>query len=282
MKTDHSIAALCQAFEVSPSGYYDWCRRQHQPGPRAQEDQKLREEIERIHHESRQTYGAPRIQAVLRSRGLCHGRNRLGRLMREQHICGRARRRYRVRTTDSQHDQPIAPNRLASRSGVCRPNEVWVADITCIPTEQGWLYVAAILDLYSRRIVGWAASQRIDTQLVMVAWTMALVHRKPPAGLLFHSDRGVQYASLQYRKALELARAIASMSRKANCYDNAIMESFWSTLKMELLYGPGRTFSSAEQARAALFEYIEVFYNNQRLHSSLGFQAPAQFELAHN
>ena len=282
MKTDHSIAALCQAFEVSPSGYYDWCRRQRQPGPRAQEDQKLREEIGRIHHESRQTYGAPRIQAVLRSRGLCHGRNRLGRLMRQQHICGRARRRYRVRTTDSQHDQPIAPNRLANRSGACRPNEVWVADITYIPTEQGWLYVAAILDLYSRRIVGWATSQRIDTQLVMAAWTRALVHRKPPAGLLFHSDRGVQYASLQYRKALELARAIASMSRKANCYDNAIMESFWSTLKMELLYGPGRTFASAEQARAALFEYIEVFYNNQRLHSSLGFQAPAQFELAHN
>ena len=282
MKTDHSIGGLCRAFEVSPSGYYDWCRRQRQPGPRAQEDQKLREEIGRIHHQSRQTYGAPRIQAVLRSRGLCHGRNRLGRLMRQQHICGRARRRYRVRTTDSQHDQPIAPNRLASHSGACRPNEVWAADITYIPTEQGWLYVAAILDLYSRRIVGWAASQRIDTPLVMAAWTMALVHRKPPAGLLFHSDRGVQYASLQYRKALDLAQAIASMSRKANCYDNAIMESFWSTLKMELLYGPGRTFASAEQARAALFEYIEVFYNNQRLHSSLGFQAPAQFELAHN
>ena len=281
MKTDHPIAVLCRAFEVSPSGYYDWRRRQQQPGPRAVEDQELTEHIRRIHHESRHTYGAPRIQAALRAGGRRHGRNRLSRLMRQQHICGRVRRRHRVRTTDSGHEQPIAPNRLAGLV-VRQANQVWVADITYIPTEEGWLYVAAILDLYSRRIVGWAASLRIDTDLVLSAWNRALHHRQPPAGLIFHSDRGVQYASVQYRKGLDLARAIASMSRKANCYDNAVMEAFWSTLKVELLYGPGRSFASAEQARAALFDYIEVFYNRQRLHSALGYQAPAQFELADN
>jgi len=201
--------------------------------------------------------------------------------MRQQQICGRQRRRYRVRTTDSNHDRPIAPNRLPGLK-VSRPNEVWVADITYIPVNDEWLYVAAILDLYSRRIVGWAASSRIDTDLVMSAWNMAVRHRQPAAGLVFHSDRGVQYASLQYRQMLDVAGVIASMSRKANCYDNAVMEAFWSTLKTEVLYGPGRCFNSAQEARAALFDYIEVFYNRRRLHSSLGYQAPAQFELSNN
>jgi len=281
LKADHSIKALCQAFEVGPSGYYDWRRRQAQPGPRAREDEQLSEQIRRIHGESRCTYGAPRIQAVLRASGGRHGRNRLNRLMRQQQICGRQRRRYRVRTTDSKHDQPIAPNRLPGHK-VSRPNEVWVADITYIPIDHEWLYVAAILDLYSRRIVGWACGSRIDTDLVLRAWNMAVRHRQPPAGLIFHSDRGVQYASLQYRKMLDVAGAIASMSRKANCYDNAVMEAFWSTLKTEVLYGPGRCFASAQEGRAALFDYIEVFYNRRRLHSSLGYQSPAQFELSNN
>jgi len=281
LKADHSIKALCQAFEVGPSGYYDWRRRQAQPGPRARQDEQLAEQIRRIHSESRCTYGSPRIQAVLRAWGSRHGRNRLNRLMRQQQICGRQRRRYRVGTTDSNHDRPIAPNRLPGLK-VSRPNEVWVADITYIPVNDEWLYVAAILDLYSRRIVGWAANSRIDTDLVMSAWSMAVRHRQPAAGLVFHSDRGVQYASLQYRQMLDVAGVIASMSRKANCYDNAVMEAFWSTLKTEVLYGPGRCFNSAQEARAALFDYIEVFYNRRRLHSSLGYQAPAQFELSNN
>ena len=282
MKIEHSITLLCRAFAVSPSGYYDWRERQTHPGPRAQHNQQLKEQILRIHRESRQTYGAPRIQASLRALGQRHGRNRLGRLMRQEQICGRQKRRYRVLTTDSRHDQPIAPNRLLELPALTGPNQIWVADITYIRTAETWLYLAAILDLYSRRIVGWALSQRSDSALVVAAWNMALCHRQPPAGLIFHSDRGVQYASLQYRQALAVAQAIASMSRKANCYDNAVMEAFWSTLKLELVYRQEPRFGSPEAAHAALFEYIEVFYNRQRLHSALGYQTPTAFEHANN
>jgi len=195
-------------------------------------------------------------------------------------LCGRQQKRYRVRTTDSKHDQPIAPNRLAQLPAASRPNEIWVADITYVSTAQGWVYVAAILDLYSRRIVGWAVSQQINTALVLTALNMALCHRQPPAGLVFHSDRGVQYASLEYRQRLSSAQMIASMSRKANCYDNATMEAFWSTLKLELIYR--RDFQDARQVRGALFDYIEVFYNRQRLHSALDYRTPVQFECADN
>jgi putative transposase len=278
LKAEHCIQPLCRALDVSPSGYYDWCRRQSQPCPRRQQDQQLKADIGRIHKESRRTYGAPRIQARLRAAGQRHGRNRIGRLMRQEKLCGRQKRRYHVRTTDSRHDQPIAPNRLAHWPAPTGPDQVWVADITYVPTAQGWLYVAAILDLYSRRIVGWAASQRIDTALVLGAWNRARCHRQPPAGLLLHTDRGVQYASLQHRQALELAQAIASMSRKGNCYDNAVMEAFWSTLKLELVYRQEQGFATWAQARAALFEYIEVFYNRQRLHSALAYRTPAGFE----
>jgi putative transposase len=281
MRSEHPIRALCQAFGVSTSGYYDWQKRQAQPGPRRQEDQRLKEQICQIHKESRQTYGVPRIQAVLRACGQRHGRNRLQRLMREQQICGRQRKRFRIRTTDSRHDQPIAPNRLACLPRTTRPNQIWVADITYISTAEGWLYLAAVMDLHSRRIVGWALSERIDTALVMAAWNMALCHRQPPAGLIFHSDRGVQYASLEYRSALKVAEAIASMSRKGNCYDNAAMEAFWSTIKLELVYRQN-AFNTREQARQSLFEYIEVFYNRQRLHSALSYQSPAGFEHAYN
>lgn len=281
MKAEHPILLLCGAFEVSTSGYYQWCRRQNAPSQRHQEDQQLKAQIVHIHQQSRQTYGTPRVQAELRRTGQRHGRNRIGRLMREERICGRQKRRFRPRTTDSNHDQPIAPNRLAQIPAPGRPDRVWVADITYIAIGQGqWLYLAAILDLYSRRIVGWAMGQRLDTALVLGAWNMALRHRKPPAGVLFHSDRGVQYASFQYRQALALAHAVASMSRRANCYDNAVMEAFWSTLKLELVYR--RTFANQEQASQALFEYIEVFYNRKRLHSALGYQSPAQFEHANN
>jgi putative transposase len=280
MNQEHRVAAMCRTFEVSPSGYYDWRHRQSSPGRRAQQDQQLKKQVLQIHRTSRKTYGSPRICASLRESGQRHGRNRISRLMRQENISGRQKGRFRVQTTDSNHSEPVAPNRLTQGPSPQRPNQVWVADITYVDTRQGWVYVAAILDLYSRRIVGWAVSSQINTALVLAALQMALCHRQPPAGLIFHSDRGVQYASLEYRQALALAKMIASMSRRANCYDNAAMESFWSTLKLELIY---RTeFADQVQVRQAVFDYIEVFYNRQRLHSSLGYRTPAQFECANN
>jgi len=280
MKEQFPIRAMCHAFEVSSSGYYHWRKLQQQPCSRQLQDQQLKEQILQIHEQSRQTYGAPRIQRCLLQHGYHHGRNRIARLMRQAQIYGRQHRRFRPVTTQSKHDQPIAPNRLKQRPAPSGPDQVWVADITYISTAAGWLYLAAILDLYSRRVVGWAMSTRIDTALVMAAWKMAITHRQPPAELIFHSDRGVQYASQEYRQALVAAGAVASMSRKANCYDNAVMESFWSTLKLELIYR--QELATQEQARRALFDYLEIFYNRQRLHSSLGYQTPAQFENANN
>jgi transposase InsO family protein len=280
MKTEHSIAQLCRAFEVSLSGYYDWSGRQERPGPRQQEDQRLKEQIVRIHADSRKTYGSPRVQMKLRQSGQRHGRNRIGRLMREQNVCGRQKKRYRVLTTDSRHDEPVAPNRLARAPVASRANQIWVADITYVATAQGWVYVAAIMDLYSRRIVGWAVSRRINTALVLMALSMALTHRQPPDGLLFHSDRGVQYASGDYRRALCAAGLVASMSRRGNCYDNAAMEAFWSTLKLELIYR--QKYKDIGRVRRGVFDYIEVFYNRERLHSALGYKAPEAFESGEN
>jgi putative transposase len=280
MKNDHPILKLCLHLEVSASGYYDWQRRLNRPGQRAIEDEVLAQAIGQIHARSRETYGAPRVEKELRQKGRCHGRNRIARLMKEQGLCGRQKRRYRVQTTDSNHDQPIAPNRLAQAPKATAPNQLWVADITYIETKEGWLYLAAILDLYSRKIVGWAMSERIDTVLVLKALAMALLHRRPPAKLLFHTDRGVQYASGDYRQALGNAGLIASMSRRGNCYDNATMESFWSTLKLELVYR--RLFDTRTQARMQIFDYIETFYNRQRAHSALGYHSPVDFELLNN
>jgi putative transposase len=280
MKNDHPILTLCLHLEVSSSGYYDWQRRRLCPRPRALEDQALAQEIDQIHTRSRKTYGAPRIEKELRKRGRCHGRNRVARLMKEQGLCGRQKGRYRIRTTDSNHDQPIAPNRLAQAPKATAPNQLWAADITYIETKEGWLYLAAILDLYSRKIVGWAMSERIDTALVLKALAMALLHRRPPTELLFHSDRGVQYASGDYRQALAQAGLIASMSRRGNCYDNATMESFWATLKLELVYRDH--FATRAYARREIFDYIETFYNRQRTHSALDFLSPVDFELLNN
>jgi putative transposase len=280
MKTEHPIRSLCEALEVSASGYYDWSNRQTQPSPRAQENARLAQQIVQIHQASRHTYGSPRIQKVLGQAGHAYGRHRIARLMRQQGLCGRAKGRFRVCTTDSNHDQPIAPNRLPDLPAPSAPNQVWLGDITYIATEEGWLYLAGILDLYSRRLTGWAMSEHIDTELILAAWGMALTHRHPPAGLVFHSDRGVQYASHDYRQALQNSQAIASMSRKGNCYDNAAMESFWSTLKQELIYR--RHFKTRAEARQAIFDFIEVFYNRQRLHSSLDYRSPIDFETQNN
>jgi transposase InsO family protein len=200
--------------------------------------------------------------------------------MKQEGLCGRQKARYRVQTTDSNHDEPIAPNRLAEAPKATAPNQIWVADITYIQTGESWLYLAAVMDLYSRKIIGWAMGEYIDTALVLKALFMALLHRQPPVGLLFHSDRGVQYASADYRSALTHAGLVASMSRKGNCYDNAAMESFWSTLKLELVYR--REFQTRAHARSEIFDYIEVFYNRQRSHSSLGCLSPVDFELQNN
>jgi putative transposase len=280
MKNHHSIQTLCATFDVSASGYYDWRSRLTAPGPRARETQALTQSIKTIHAKSRQTYGSPRIQIELRKTGARHGRNRIARLMQQEDLCGRQKARYRVCTTDSNHDEPIAPNRLAEAPAPSAPNQIWVADITYIQTQEGWLFVAAILDLYSRKIVGWAMSERIDTALILKALFMALLHRQPPADLLFHSDRGVQYASADYRRALAQAGLTASMSRKGNCYDNAAMESFWSTLKLELVYR--RVFPTRGQAQQEIFDYIESFYNRQRTHSALSYQSPVDFETQNN
>lgn len=280
MKENHSIETLCQTLAVSPSGYYDWRVRQQRPGPRAAADQELLQQLEVMHQQSRQTYGSPRLQALLRRQGQRHGRNRIARLMRLGGLYGRQKRRYRIRTTQSRHGFPIAPNRLAQIPAPNAPNQSWVADVTYIPTAQGWLYLAAVLDLYSRKIVGWSTSSRNDSALILQAWTMAYQHRQPPRRLLFHSDRGSTYASGDFQAALRKAGVLSSMSRAGNCYDNAAIESFWSTLKWELVYRI--SFTSPAHAQAQLFDYIEVFYNRQRLHSALNYLCPVDFELLNN
>jgi transposase InsO family protein len=280
MKLEYPARLLCQVLSVSPSGYYDWQHRQTHPSGRALENAHLIKVIEQIHQASRKTYGSPRIQQALRQRGCCHGRNRIARLMRQKNLFGRRPRRFRVQTTDSNHAEPVAPNRLAQYPAPQAANQVWLADITYIPTDEGWLYLAGILDLFSRKIVGWAMAECLDTRLVLASWNMALAQRHPGCPQLLHSDRGVQYASAQFRNALRATNTLGSMSRKGNCYDNAVMESFWSTLKHELIYRCH--FQTRAQARQAIFEYIEVFYNRRRLHSSLNFLSPVDFENQNN
>lgn len=280
MKSQHAVSLLCELLAVSKSGYYDWQRRRTQPGRRALQNQALRARIKAIHQSSRRTYGSPRVRAVLLQAGQRHGRNRIARLMKEEGLFGRQKRRWRLRTTDSNHAEPIAPNRLALAGPPQKPHQIWVGDITYIQTSEGWLYLAAILDLYTRKIVGWNMSAHIDSALVTGALAMALARSPARRPLIFHSDRGVQYACGPYRAALARAGLFPSMSRKANCYDNAAMESFWSTLKLELVY---RTdFPTHQQARTALFDYIETFYNRQRAHSALGYLSPVDFELQNN
>ena len=280
MKAQYPIRTLCQALEVSASGYYAWRERKASPSPRVQENQWLARLIHDEFKASRQTYGSPRIHQVLQQQGHGYGRRRIARLMRQERLCGRQKKRFRVRTTDSRHDQPIAPNRLAQQPEPQQANQVWVADITYIRTGPGWLYLSAVMDFYSRRIIGWAMSETIDTELVLASWRMALSRRPVPDQLIVHSDRGCQYASAEFRNALQKQGALASMSRKANCYDNAAMESFWSTLKLELVYR--RKFTTPGEARAEIFSFIELFYNPKRLHSSLKYLSPVDFETQNN
>ena len=274
MSGDYPIKALCATLAVSRSGYYAWAR--STGSAHARRDRELRAKIAVVHQQSRETYGSPRITVELRAQGEAVGRHRVARLMRQDGLRGRQRRRYRVRTTDSRHAHPIAPNRLATLPVPAKPDQVWVSDLTYVPTDEGWLYVAGVLDRCSRCLVGWAMGATLDTAVPLAALMMALRQRQPRPGLIHHSDRGVQYASADYRSALAAHGLVASMSRKGNCYDNAAMEAFWSSLKNELVHR--RRFATRADARTAIFDYIESFYNRSRRHSSLGYQSPLDYE----
>jgi len=276
MSSVHQISTLCAVLEVSRSGYYGW--RDQAGRARATADAGLRLKITTLHTASRGTYGSPRIKLALERAEppVVVGHNRIARLMRESGLQGRTRRRYRVQTTDSRHAEPIAPNLLAAVPAPTKPNEVWVSDITYVATDEGWLYVAGVLDLFSRRVIGWAMGSTLETALPLAALLMAVRQRRPAAGLLHHSDRGVQYASGAYRACLTAHHLTASMSRKANCYDNATIEAFWSTLKNELVHR--RRFATRAAATTAIFDYIETFYNRSRMHSALGYLSPLDFE----
>lgn len=267
------VRMMCRVLEVSHSGYYAW--RSRPQSTRESENKVLTEEIKSIHVKSRRTYGSPRIYRKLLAEGFRCSRGRVARLMRKHDIRARSNRKFVV-TTDSKHDLPVADNLLDRQFDVDLPNQVWVSDITYIPTCEGWLYLATILDLYSRKIVGWSMDSSMSRQLVLDALDTAVRSRKPANGLIHHSDRGSQYASGDYRKALDQHGIICSMSRKGDCWDNAVMESFYRSLKTELVCQ--RSYGTRAQARQEIFEYIEVFYNRQRIHSYLGYLCPVDYE----
>lgn len=272
-QTGYSVRRLCQVLRVSTSGFYAW--RDRPPSARVLDDARLLQRIEQLHKQTREAYGSDRLWHALRQEGEASGRHRVRRLRCEHGIRSQRRRRY-LRTRSPYQRDPVAPNRLSwpFRSPAC--DRVWVADITYLPTQQGWLYLAIVLDMYSRRVVGWAMSDRPQQELASAALAMALSHRQPTTGTIHHSDQGVQYTCKTYRQQLAQAGLVTSMSRKAMPYDNAVMESFFSSLKQELTHH--EHFKTRDEARSKVFDYIEVFYNRQRLHSSLGYRSPMMFE----
>jgi putative transposase len=271
---NHAVATLCRVVGVSVSGFYAWLRAIPTIQHRAAAEAELRAHIGRIFATRRRVYGSPRVHAELRREGRRHARRRIERLMREMGLSARQGRRRIPQTTDSRHDHPIAPNRLARNFTADRPDHVWLADISYIPTDEGWLYLAAIKDMASREIVGWSMADHLRTGLCIDALVMALQRHHPPRGLIHHSDRGVQYAAEPYRAVLERHGIVQSMSRRGNCLDNAPMESVFASLKTEQVHQAH--YHTRAEARAALFDYLEVFYNRQRLHSGLGYRTPAE------
>jgi transposase InsO family protein len=269
----YSVTAMCAALAVNRSGYYVW--RDRPPSRRERENERLLVQIRVVHEQSRRTYGSPRMTDALRAQGERCNEKRVARLMRQAGIRPKTVKKFTV-TTDSRHEHPVAPNRLNRAFTAQRPNQVWLSDITYVWTAEGWLYLAAVLDVYSRKIVGWALSEQIDGSLTEAALQQAAGRRQPGPGLLHHSDRGVQYACGDYQKLLGEWEMIGSMSRKGDCWDNAPMESFFGTLKRELIYH--ERFLTKADARAKIFEYIEAFYNTWRRHTSLGGVCPAEFE----
>jgi putative transposase len=268
------VAALCEMLEVSRSGYYAWTTRGE--APRVQADAEVVEEIRAAHEAGRGNYGSPRVVRALRKQGRRISKNRVARLMRKEGIIGRRKKRFR-KTTDSNHPDPIAPNVLERDFHVDLPNTAWVTDVTYVFTHQGWLYLAVILDLFSRRVVGWAASANNDRALALDALQGAVTLREPAIGLIHHSDRGSVYASGDYRGALDLLGAIKSMSRKGDCWDNSVAESFFATIKGEMI--DHEDYHTRAQAIAAIADYIDAFYNVTRLHSAIGYMSPIEFEL---
>jgi putative transposase len=268
------VEVLCEALGVSRSGYYAW--RDRPPSPGALRRDRLVEGIRAVHRDSRATYGSPRVHQALKARGIPCSENTVAKLMRAEGVRPKARRPFVVRTTDSRHDRPVAGNVLNREFYPDRPDAAWAADITYVPTAEGWLYLAVVLDLFSRRVVGWATADHLRSELACDALRMALTHRRPEGELLHHSDRGVQYASESYQRLLAEHGIEPSMSRTGNCYDNAVIESFFSTAKRELTHH--ESYATRAEARRSLFEYIEVFYNRRRLHSTLGYRSPCEYE----
>lgn len=267
------VMRMCAVLEVSTSGYYAW--RKRAVSPREQANQGLLEQIREVHAESKGTYGSPRVHARLQQRGVACGRQRVARLMRLGGIVAVPPHRRRPARIQGRADTPAKPNLLAQDFRAERPNQKWVADITYIDTREGWLYLAAVLDLFSRRVVGWSMAEHMESRLVEDALQMAIGHRHPSDGLLHHSDQGTQYASQGYQNSLARIKARVSMSGIGNCFDNAVIESFFGTLKTECAR---HRFATRDQARRHIFEFIELWYNRQRLHSSLGYLSPAEFE----
>lgn len=265
---------MCTLLTVCRSAYYDWLKRQ--PSAHALEDQNLIKVIQTEFDKSRATYGTRRLKWALVKSGWIVSRRRIGRLMGELGLTSKVKRKFKA-TTNSKHDLPIAENRLKREFTVAKPNQVYVGDITYIPTKEGWLYLAVVIDLYSRLVVGWSMAERMQAVLVNDALTMAICKRKPAEGLISHTDRGSQYASDSHRLLLAKHGILQSMSRKGDCWDNAVAESFFHSLKTDLVHH--ETFSTRDEAKQSIFEYIEVFYNRQRLHSSNGYLSPIDYEL---
>jgi transposase InsO family protein len=275
-ETEFPIGVMCDVFAVSRSGYYAW--RKKPVSKRKQANDKLLKEIRIAHHESRETYGSPRVYQALKQKDIPCSENRIARLMQEDGLRAKSKRRFKA-TTNSKHDLPVAPNLLQRDFSPEKPDQVWAGDITYIWTAAGWLYLVVVLDLFSRSVVGWAMDKRMTRHLVMDALTMAKQRRRPSPGLIFHSDRGSQYASADFQSLLAKHRMLCSMSRKGDCWDNAPTESFFGSLKQELVFH--QKYSTRFHARQSIFEYIERFYNRRRLHSTLGFQSPALYETAY-
>ena len=271
-RANHAVVTLCRIAGASVSGFYAWLRAIPAVQNRVEAEAALRGHIGRIFATRRRVYGSPRVHAELRREGRRHSRRRVARLMREMGLAARRGRRPRPRTTDSRHDLPVAPNLLEQRFAAEWPDTVWLADLSYLPTDEGWLYLAAIKDMATRQIVGWSMADHLRAGLCVDALVMALQRYRPPEGLIHHSDRGVQYAAEPYRQVLERHGITQSMSRRGNCLDNAPMESFFASLKKEHVHHA--RFRTREEARAAVFDYIEVFYNRQRLHSALGYRTP--------
>jgi putative transposase len=264
---------MAEALELSRSGYY--AGRKRPESRREEENRVLVKKIEVVHQANRQVYGSPRMTVELKDQGVACSRNRVARLMKENGIAARTKRKFKV-TTGSKHQFPVAPNLLQQSFTADHPNRVWASDITYIATGEGWLYLAIIRDLHSRAVVGWSMQERLQRDLVLDAFKQAVMRRRPLPGLIFHSDRGVQYACSDFRELLADHQAVQSMSGRGNCYDNAVSESFFGTLKTELVYLS--RFRTRAEAREAIFDYIEIFYNRQRRHSTLGYLSPAEFE----